>query len=87
MYVERAKTGTMWVSRTTWIDDSAKSKIDGRVAVANRTCPTVIVSVDAPYRHWSIKVLPVRNGTSWVGKKGPAEETSTYVTLMWGGIP
>lgn len=87
MKIGRAKIATMWASRTTWIDDSAKSKIDGRVAVANRTCPTVIVSVGTPYSHRSIKVLPVRNGTSWVGKKGPAEETSTYVTLMWGGIP
>lgn len=29
---------------STRVDDSAKSKIDGRVAVASRTCPTVIVS-------------------------------------------
>lgn len=65
--------------------DSAKSKIGGRVAVANRTCPTVIVSVHPTV--WSTKVLLVCNGTPWDGKKGPAEETSTYVTLRWGGIP
>lgn len=77
MNVGRAKIA-MWASRMKWIDDSAKSKIDGRVAVANRTCPTVIVSVGTPYSHRSIKEL--RNGTSWVGKKGPAEKRPRH---MW----
>ena len=61
--------------------DSAKSKIGGRVAVANRICPTVIVSVH-PTVWSSTKVLLVCNSTLWDGKKGPAEETSTYVTLI-----
>jgi len=69
------------------IDDSAdftKSKIGGRVAVANRTCPTVIVSVHPTV--WSTKHT---TSMQWyiMGKKGPVEETSTYVTLIWDGIP
>jgi len=48
-YYKRALSGknsdNVNFARSTWVDDSTKSKIGGRVAVANRTCPTVIVSV------------------------------------------
>jgi len=71
----------------TKLDDPAKSKIDGRVAVANRTCPTVMVSVHpTPARHQGTAAT-TSTGTSWDGRKGPAEGTSTYVTLVWGSIP
>lgn len=47
---ERAQRDTVnFSARATRHRDSAKSEMDGRVAVASRTCPIVIVSVGAPY--------------------------------------
>lgn len=48
-----------------WVDDSAKFKIGRRVAVSNRTCPTVIVSVgETPLTAKHQGTLPVHHGTA-----------------------